>query len=92
MRQILDKEDRFLRPIFGKVPCGLQGRAKFRHGPDAWMLEISIKTVECIESEMTSARFQNKPLAWFFEYLNHQRRPCSATNSRKVDVSGVMKL
>ena len=54
-RQILDKEDRFLRPIFDKVPCGLQGRAKFRHGPDAWMLGDFKKTVECIESEMTSA-------------------------------------
>jgi len=40
LRQILDQEDRFFRPIFDKVPCGLQGRAKFRHGPDAWMLEI----------------------------------------------------
>ena len=40
LRQILDKEDRLLRPIFDKVPCGLEGRAKFRHGPDACMLEI----------------------------------------------------
>ena len=46
------------------------------------------KTVECIESEMTSVRFQNKPLAWFFEYLNHQRRPCSATKWRKGRPAG----
>ena len=62
LRQILDKEDRSLRPIFDKVPCGLEGRAKFRHGPDAQNKYAGDfkKTLECIESEMTSARFQNK--------------------------------
>ena len=61
-----------VHPLYGFWTLPSQHRlsvTKFCHGSnawDAWMLEIK-KTVECIESEMTSARFQNNQLQIKFQ-------------------------